>query len=472
MNRAAAITTAFALLASVSARARAQSAFPSSPPPLAPPKAFVPPAPRERRLANGFETSLVPFGTAPLTYIQLTIGAGRLSDPADRHGLAAVTGSYLREGTRSFDRRAINLAAARLGLIGGDVQISVGDAETIISGRVLADSAGGLLRIIASLVREPSFPAQALEDIKLSETRQAAARWAQSASRAVVVVDSMLFDDSSLRDATDSSIARITLDDIRQFWSQSFGPRNATLYVSGVFDLLAMNRAIDLSFGDWSGGRATARSFASVRPRDERSVPSIRLIDRPGATQARVVVAYPVADPSAADYFALNQLNMVMGSVQTSRIIGNVRESHGYSYNISSRLSARPGASKWMVAGDVVNASVGAALREILAEIERVRDTPLSAAELRGFQTFMAGILLSENSTPEGLVSTLAWERLYGVDRDYLARFVDRVYAVTPADIQAVAHRYLMPGHAAIVIVGDRKMVEDQIAGSGTILKP
>jgi zinc protease len=176
-------------------------------------------------------------------------------------------------------------------------------------------------------------------------------------------------------------------------------------------------------------------------------------------------VAYPVVDPSAADYFTLNMLNMVMGSVQTSRIIANVREKHGYSYNISTRLSARPGTSKWMVSGDVVNASVGAAVREVLAEIGRVRDMPLPAAELRGFQTFMAGIVLSENSTPDGLVSTIGWLTLYGVDRNYVRNFVDRVYALTPSDIQAVARRHLVPERAAIVIIGDRKVVEPQLEG-------
>jgi predicted Zn-dependent peptidase len=281
-------------------------------------------------------------------------------------------------------------------------------------------------------------------------------------ARALDIADSVLFGDPALSSATDSSVARLTLDDVRRFWAANYSPRNATLYVAGVFDQAAVRKEIDRSFGDWSGGPAQAVRSSPLKANDA-AAPVIHFIDRPGASQARVMIAYRVVDPGAPEYVSLNQLNIVMGSVQTSRITRNVRETHGYSYNIASWLSSRPGSSKWVISGDVVNASTGAALKEILDEVARVRETPLTQQELLGFQRFMAGVLVSENSTPDGIVSTLAWQRLFNVDRSYLGSFVERVYAVTPEDIRGVARRYLDAGQAAIIVIGDRASVEAQL---------
>ena len=77
---------------------------------------------------------------------------------------------------------------------------------------------------------------------------------------------------------------------------------------------------------------------------------------------------------------------MLMGSTQTARLVANVRERHGYSYNISSRLVRRPGSTQWVVAADITNNVVGAAIQEILGEIARLRRDlparPLSASRL------------------------------------------------------------------------------------------
>jgi len=457
------------------ASAQSLQAFPATPPSLGAPKAFTPPPIDERRLANGLTTNLIPFGSARVAFVQLVIDAGRMTDPPDRHGLASVVAAYLREGSATRDRSAFNRQAGTLGLIGGGIQVVVNDAQTIVSGQVLSDSVGGLIRLIGSLVREPAFPAEALSRLKASEARQASNRAAQTAVRATWTADSLLFGDAAIRDATDSSVARIALADVRDLWSRSYTAANATLYVSGVFDRAVVNREISQAFGSWTKDEKLLRATAARQPSDAptpnagQPTPVIHLIDRPGATQARIVVAYAVVDPGSPDYFALNELNIVMGSVQTARIIANVRETHGYSYNISSRLSTRPGSSKWIVSGDVANGVVGPALREILAEVDRVRETPLTESELRSFQTFMAGVLVSENSTPDGIVSTLDWQRLYGVDRGYLSSFVQRVFAVTPADIHSVAQRYLAQSRAAIIVIGDRKAIEAQLALIGRI---
>jgi len=154
---------------------------------------------------------------------------------------------------------------------------------------------------------------------------------------------------------------------------------------------------------------------------------------------------------------------MLMGSTQTARLIANIRERHGYSYNISSRLVRRPGSTQWVAAADVTNNVVGPAIQEILGEIARLRREPPPAEELLSFQSFMAGILVQENSTAQGILESLRWMDLYRVSTSYFGTFIQNLYKVEPADIRSIAERYLRPDRMAIVVVGDRRILLSQL---------
>jgi predicted Zn-dependent peptidase len=123
-----------------------------------------------------------------------------------------------------------------------------------------------------------------------------------------------------------------------------------------------------------------------------------------------------------------------------------------------------------MVAGDVTNNVVGPAIQEILGEIARLRREAPPAAELQSFQSFMAGILVSENSTAQGILESLRWMDLYGVNTAYLGTFIQNVYAVTPANIQLTAERYFRPDRMTIVVVGDRKTLLPQLEAIARVL--
>jgi len=150
--------------------------------------------------------------------------------------------------------------------------------------------------------------------------------------------------------------------------------------------------------------------------------------------------------------------------------VANIRERHGYSYNIHTRLVRRPGSTQWIVLGDVTNNVIGPAIREILGEISLLRAQAPAQEELRGFQSFMAGILISENSTARGVLESLRWMDLYGVNPTYLGRFIQDVYSVTPGAIQTIAGRYLTPDRMVIVIVGDRKALAQQLEEIGPVV--
>ncbi|MEJ7810364.1 MAG: pitrilysin family protein [Gemmatimonadaceae bacterium] len=460
------------LLLAAAGVAHAQRA-PASPPPVAPPRRTTHQATVDVRFDNGLRLTMMPVRGAPVAHVVLAIRAGRLTEPLTRRGIAAVTAAYLREGSTAYSRESLADAIADLAPLGGDLSVSAGDAETLISGTVLPEEAPALVRLLASLVAEPAFPASALERLTDSEADRVSSENVQPATRASSLADSLLgFDERVWSPPRALALRALTRDDVVAFWRRAYRPSAAQLYVSGVYDAAAIREVAERAFSSWrdtATGLVPVASEAPDAPARAGTGLVIHLVDRPGATQARVVVGYRTVDPSHPDFTPLQVLHNVLGSVQSSRIVASVRERHGYSYNVSSGLLARPSSSRWTVSADIANAAVSPALREILAEIERMSRDGVGGDELASFQTLLVGDLTIENATPEGRVRTLRRIALFRGDPAYLDTFAERIFAVTPSQLQSVARKYLAPSRAVIVVVGDRKQIEPSLAALGVV---
>jgi zinc protease len=440
--------------------AQAQNAKPAA----VPMRAFNPPATIERTIA-GMRTSLVPYGTTPTARVELVFRSGRGTELDGEAGLAQLVGDYLLEGTTARAGSAVARELARIGTVGGGLTVSVGTHETIVAAEVLAESAPRLVEIIGEVALSPAFDSAALERLRGAVRRrnQLASAEAIAAAR----VNNALFPDYPAdRMPTDSGLARLGVEAARRFHQREYVAARAHLYVAGVFDAAKVESAARSALRAIRAGTpAPPFPAASHRTAGGDSLPVVQIIDRPGATQTRIHIAYPVVDQTHPDHLALNELNSVMGSVQTSRIIANVRERHGYSYNISTRLARRPGATSWTIQGDVNRDVTGAALREILGEMRRAGTEPPSESELAEFQRFMAGGMIVEMATARGILDYLRFLDLYGADRDYLRTLVPSIHAVTPTDLLRVHSQYLRGDRAVIVLVGDAAAIEPQLAG-------
>jgi predicted Zn-dependent peptidase len=411
--------------------------------------------------------AFVPFRATPTARIELVLRAGTADESAPQPGVATIVAKLLSEGTRSRSADKIAQLVSDLGAVGASIFVNTDARETVLAVDVLPEGAPAMIELLADMVRHPAFDPAALERLKSNAIRQLQLQRTQADWLAASRTNSLLFPDNPAdRRPTEEQIRSLDIGVISGFFSRHYVPGRTRLYVAGTFDETRVARAAAAGFADWSAASST--SFIkppSVKARviNPGNRPVIYLIDRPGATQARVQMSFPVVDMAHPDHLVLNEMNMLMGSTQTARLVANIRERHGYSYNISSRLVRRPGSTQWVAAADITNNVVAPAIQEILGEIARLRKDPPPAEELGSFQSFMAGILVQENSTAQGILESLRWMDLYGVRTSFLGTFIQNVYKVEPRDIRAVAERYLRPDRMAIVVVGDRKVLLPQL---------
>jgi zinc protease len=434
-----------------------------SPPPPGPPKDFVAPAATKFRLDNGLEVTLVPYGTVPKVRVELAVLAGNAYDSAKQISLADLTGSLMREGTTTKTATQISQAAARMG--GSlDVDVSVNAAE--ISGDVLSESGPEMVRLVADVVRNPKFPESELPRLKADSLRQLSITRSQPQQMALEKFRGTLYPDHPYGRIfpTPEMLQGFTLSDVRSFYDANYGASRAHLYVAGKFDRSAMEAAIRDAFGGWKAGKPSA--LAAPKPKSARA---IYLVDRPGAVQSTILLGMPVPDPSNPDYVPLSVVNTLLGGYFSSRITANLRENKGYTYSPVSQLSTRYRDAYWAEAADVTTNVTGPSLKEIFYEIDRLQAEPPSAAELKATQNYIAGVFVLQNSSRSGIINVLELVDLHGLPADYLKTFVKRVYAVTPQDVQRLTQKYIQDDKATIVVVGDRKVIEEQIKPYGTI---
>ncbi|MDQ3280520.1 MAG: insulinase family protein [Acidobacteriota bacterium] len=448
----------FALLFAISAFAQKQT-----PPAPAAPRNFAVPAIRRMDLPNGVKVRLVPYGDVPKVTVRLVTQTGNVDEAENEVWLADVTGSMIEQGTAT---RSAEQIAREIAMMGGALEVNVGTNQTTIGTDVFSESAANAVRLLADVARNPRLPESELTRIKANFARRLSIARTQPGQLAAEKFSQVLYGTHRYGRyfPTEQMLQSYTLDQVRAFHDRNFGAARTFVYVVGRFDAAAVESAIRQSLGDWKTGNAPSRPVVNATARR-----GIYLIDRPGAVQSTLSIGLPLGDATGPDYLATTVMNSLLGGSFTSRITSNIREQKGYTYSPSSNVSTRLGAGAWAENADVTTNVTGASIKEILGEIDRLRSEAPSSEELRAIQNYMVGTFVLRNSSRPGIAGQLAFLDLYGLSEDYLRNYVQRVYALTPADVQRMAQTYIDPSKLAIVVVGDRAQVAEQLKPYGEI---
>lgn len=455
------LTIAIALFAFT---ALAQTAKQTPPAPGAP-KGFSVPDIRRVELPNGLKVRFVPYGDMPKATVRLVVQTGNVDEGPNETWLADLMADLLEQGTAT---RSSEQLAREAALMGGALEVGVGINQTTIGADVFSESAPALVNLIADVARNPKFPESELARLKGDRVRTLSIQRSTPQSAAQERFAQVLFPGHVYGRyyPTEAMLQGYTLDQVRGFYDRNFGAARSYIYVVGRYDAAAVESAIRGAFGDWKAGNPATK--VTVTPVSKRAV---HFIERPGAVQSTLHIGLPTPDPAHSDYVALSVMNSLLGGSFGSRITSNIREQKGYTYSPQGVLAGRLGAGYWVEIADVTSNVTGPSIKEIIGEIDRLRAEPPSAAELTGIQNYLAGTFVLRNSSRGGIAAQLANLDLYGLTEDYLRTYVQKVYALTPADVQRMAQTYIDPAKLAIVVVGDPAVIRDQIKTYGEIIQ-
>ncbi|MBA3342147.1 MAG: insulinase family protein [Gemmatimonadaceae bacterium] len=445
-------------LTGVQSVAIGQTALDRSRPPAlgTPSKVSLPPI-VTRELPNGLKLMIVEHHEIPIADFVLIVGSGGTVDPAQKVGVANLTSTMLTEGTTTRSSLEIADQIAYLGISLGAG--SNWDASTISLHTPTAqmDSA---LALLADVTLRPSFPQTEFERIRkdrltnLLQLKDRPTAIANQAYSAILYGSNHPYGRSLI--GTEASIVALSTADLQGFYRAHFHPNNATLIVVGDVKPDQVEAKVRTLFGGWQRGTLPSINLAEA-PKAGRT--TVYLVDKPGAAQSSFRIGSIGVPRSTTDYFALSVMNTILGGSFTSRLMQNLRETHGYTYGARSSFDMRRAAGPFTASAEVVAAKTDSGLIEFMKELNAIRDT-VPTLELSKAKRYMQLGLPSDFETTQQIANALVPVALYNLPLDYYNNYVQNVEAVTQADVQRVARRYIDPASLAIVVVGDRKSIE------------
>ena len=418
------------------------------------------------KLANGAELIVSPRHNLPLVSFSISfVGGADQYEPADKPGVAEFTAAMLSEGTTTKSGDDLSNA---LQLLGTGVRVAVGGESGAISFLATADKVGRVLQIVEDMMLNPSFPNDAIERYRarrLVALTQAKDRTGSIAAR---VFPKVLYTEAHPygRSITEQSAKAITRDDIVAFHKAYFTPSHAIISVVGDVEPGAMRQTVESVLAPWTTS-GPAPSFAYPAAAAGKTT-TIYLVDKPSAAQSSFAIGLVGPPRSTSDYFAIEVLNNMLGGMFQSRLNANIREQKGYSYGVGSFFSYGKGPGPFEAAGDIVTAKSDSALIEFMKELRGMRGArPITDEEMQTAKDNLIQSLPQRFGSVSAVNSSIREIYLDELPQDYFQRYADNVRAVSKDDVVRAANKYIDVDHLAIVIVGDRKTIEQPLRATG-----
>jgi predicted Zn-dependent peptidase len=438
---------------------RAQAPDRSKPPALGPtPSLSLPPVTRQT-LSNGLQVLILEKHQVPLAQINLVVKAGSAMDPDDRPGLASITAAMLDEGAGT--RSALELADA-IAYLGADISVTAEQHRITAALHTPVARLDSALALLADVTLRPTFASAELERLRTDRLTALVQQHDEARAVAQVLFMHTVYGDAHpyghRASGTEASLKALTPDDLRRFHAAYFRPTNAALIVVGDVTSAQIMPKLEAAFGKWAGSGA-APAAANWREATQVAKREVLLADKPGAAQTEVIIGRVGVPRSTADYYALTVMNTALGGSFTSRLNQNLREEKQYTYGAGSSFQYDRLAGPFSARAAVQTAVTDKALVEFMKELTRIR-SGITPDELTRAKNFVA-LRFPERFQSIGTIARQLGDIvIYDLPLDYYNSYVQRILAVTAADVRRVASQYIDPNR--MVGRAGRRQVEDR----------
>src|SRR5437773_2403262 len=446
-------------LAGFTAVVSAQAPDRSKPPAPGRPPALNLPSIQKRQLSNGLPVWIVELHEVPVAQVNLVVFSGSADDPAGKFGVANLTASMLEEG--AGPRSALEIADA-VDFLGADLGTSSATDSSAVRLHVPVARLAEALPIMADVALRPTFPKDELERLRkqrltsLLQSRDDPGAIASLAFSRTLYGPTHRYGTASA--GTAETIRALTAEDLRAFYNAVFRPTNATLLAVGDIAPAKLMPLLESSFGSWKA-QGTPLPAARLPAVDQPAGRQVYLVDKPGAPQSQIRIGWIGVPRSTPDYFPLQVMNTILGGSFSSRLNMNLREKHGYAYGASSGFDMRASAGPFVASAGVQTDKTAEALKEFFNELNAILQ-PVPADELARAKNYAALRFPSAFETTGDISRRLEDMLVYRLPEDYFSRYVQNIQAVTSADVQRVAQKYIQPNRFIVVVVGDLKTIE------------
>ena len=418
-------------------------------------------------LPNGMRLLLLEDRELPLIHLSARIRTGSIYEPAEKVGLADVTGNVMRTGgTPTMTGDEIDEA---LEAMAASVEIGIGLDYGVASLSVLKEDIDKTLGILADILMNPAFPQDKIELAKIQLRSAIARRNDEPDGIASREFAKLIYGPDSVyaRHTEYATIDAISRDDLVAFHKRFFGPNTMMAAIWGDFDTREMIRKIEKAFGGWAKIDATVPPMPKV---DYEYARTVRVVPRADLNQSNIFLGHIGGLRNDPDYFSLVVMNQILGGGFTGRLFKNVRSRQGLAYSVFGAYGADYAhAGMFSLGCQTKSESTIQAIQSILSEVEKIRQAEVTDEELKlAKESFLNSFVFNFDSEGKIVTRLLTYE-YYDYPADFLLQIRDRVEKVTKADVLRVARKHLHPADVRILVVGNPEGFDKPLSTLGDV---
>ena len=419
---------------------------------LCPPEAWAAAIGQREVLPSGMVLLVSEKHAVPIVTATMMIQAGALLDPPDKPGVASLTADLLTQGTTT--RTASQISEA-IEFVGGSLSVEAGQNVTTVSLSVLSQDLDIGLDLLADILLHPTFaPAEVrrkVQEVLAGIKRKHEDPGAVSAEAFAELVFGKHPYGRPV-EGTEASVPTITREDVVRFHDLYYRPNRTILAVVGDVSLLDLRQRLEARLGAWQAGGSAVQPPPAPSPLPG---PVVRAIQR-DVTQANIALGHLGVRRDNPDYYAILVMNYLLGGGGfNSRLVAKIRDEKGWAYDVGSAFIPDKYAGTFTVTLQTRNESAQEAIEAVLAEMRRIREQTVTDAELDDAKAYLTGSFPLRLDTSGKIARLLASIEHFALGLDYTDRYPGLINAVTAADVQRVAQRYLDPERYALAVVAD-----------------
>jgi len=407
-------------------------------------------------MPNGLEVIVVENHKLPRVSYQLSLKNKPVLEK-DAVGFVTMAGDLMRTGTKTKSKSEID---ADIDFLGASLNTSGGG----IFASSLTKHQDKLLAILSDVLYNPSFSQEEFDKLKTQTISGIQSSKTDPNAMATNVSSVINFgkDHPYGEVMTEKTLDNITVEKCKSYYNTFFKPNNARLTIVGDITPEEAKANVEKYFGTWKKGTIPAIKYdkpASVKGTN------VAFVNKDAAVQSVINVTYPLdLQPGSADDIPASITNSILGGgIFSGRLMQNLREDKAYTYGARSRLGSDELVGSFKAFASVRNEVTDSSVTEILYEMNRLATEPVSQEDLDLIKSSMSGGFARSLESPQTIARFARNIVKYKLPADYYETYLEKIEAVTIADVSRMAAKYIRPENANILVVGNKDEVAEKL---------
>lgn len=413
------------------------------------------------RLNNGLRVYLLEDRSLPLVSGLLLADAGSRFDPADGWGTADFTAALLRQGgSQAYPVEQLDQALEERAAM---LETNPGVTVASLSFRSFSPDFPFVLDRLFEVLTAPAFPPDRFQQLRDRTLAALARQNDRPEAIAGRELPKLVYGptDALARSLTAANVQQVERADLVAFHQRFYRPDRLWLGIVGDFQAATLCQTLQTTWGEWQP--ATPAIAPPTSPQIPAPATAIYLVDQPQLSQSTVQMASLGGRLDDPDYAALTVLNELLNGL-SGRLYNQIRSRRGLAYSVYGSGQPnfeRPGL--FVAGGQTAQATTAALIQALRTELAAVRSQPISEQELQQVRDRLLNSFVFNFQSPDQTLGRLLRTEFFQYPEDFLWRYREALLKVTPADVQAVAQRWIQLDQMPILVVGDRQALLPQL---------